>query len=135
MAGVRVTRVRRRDDAVDDKVGVIGDGRVYAAPALGLGAALLIGRAGSPQRAASDSEIDFFFFPIFHRFAIPFIAVAYQVRQILLLCGFFSVFFVTAIRLHGVSGGGAGPSHVLSSVERHNLWGSVARAHCLHSAL
>ena len=70
-----------------------------APPALGLGAALLIGRAGSPQRAASDSEIDFFFFFIFHRFAMPFIAVAYQVRQILLLCGFFSVCFVTAIRL------------------------------------
>ena len=70
---------------------------VVSTPALGLGAALLIGRAGSPQRAASDSEIDFFF--LFHRFAIPFIAVAYQVRQILLLCGFFSVFFVTAIRL------------------------------------
>ena len=30
---------------------------------------------------------------------MPFIAVAYQVRQILLLCGFFSVCFVTAIRL------------------------------------
>ena len=38
--------------------------QIKLAPALGLGAALLIGRAGSPQRAASDSEIDFFFFHI-----------------------------------------------------------------------
>ena len=56
MAGVRVTRVRRRDDTVDDKVGVIGDGRVYAVLRLrvdGLDELLAVDRAD----AVTDLEI------------------------------------------------------------------------------
>ena len=70
---------------------------VVSTPALGLGAALLIGRAGSPQRAASDSEIDFFFYFIDSRYP----SSQWHIRYVrfCFFAVFFPFFFVTAIRL------------------------------------